>query len=88
MNYLYLTKKFHAKALLADHGLFVVPAGAVESWILGLTKGPEWDNNWLEKLEPPTEQDFDNNNWWGFNKWAFINKIATWINDPNRKGLN
>ena len=70
---------------LADHGLFIVSTGALESWIPELTKGPEWHNGWLEKVGDPAVNNF--NSWWGLNKWSFMQKIAEWINGPNRKGV-
>ncbi|WP_296246381.1 AAA family ATPase [uncultured Stenotrophomonas sp.] len=38
-------------ALLAGHGLFVVPRGSLESWLpLGVKKGSEWNRRALEQL--------------------------------------
>jgi len=70
---------------LSNYGLFVVPTGALESWIPGLKKGPEWHNGWLKNVGDPAVDSF--NSWWGLNKWSFMHKIAEWINDPNRKGV-
>lgn len=81
------TKKFID--LLAEYGLFIVPIGELESWIPELPKKPNtslsWDNDVFQKLGTPEESDF--NDWWGLNKWSFMNKIAMWINDSNRKGV-
>ncbi len=80
---------------LASYGLFVVSVGALENWIPSnqtqeewkpkLAKGSEWEEGWLDEMGQPEENDF--NVWWGLNKWSFINEVAEWIKDPNRKGM-
>ena len=70
---------------LAEYGLFIIPTGELESWIPELNKGSDWDNNWLEKMGKPVAEDFDIQQ--ELNKWGFMQKIAEWIDDPNKKGV-
>lgn len=75
---------------LSDYGIFVVPNGALESW-LGYLDVTVSKKDWLkcafERLgdnpeDPmyvhPIKDDV----------WAFMEKIAAWVADPNRKGMH
>ncbi|MCF5876232.1 ATP-dependent nuclease [Aeromonas veronii] len=74
---------------LADYGLFVVPNGELESWLLQLGvsgHGPNWLVEVFEKMgEDPTSNDYlkpiDGD------VWLFIEKIARWFENPRRKGI-
>lgn len=81
-----------ARALLrnvADFGIFVVPGGAVESWLAQLgasgTKGA-WLSNIFELMgTDPASADYvmpANND-----VWAFLREINAWLRDPHRQGL-
>lgn len=73
----------------AEYGVFVVQRGELEKWLPELTvpgKGTEWTVAMLEKLgsDPanpgyvqPTTEDV----------WAYLRKVASWVMDPQRKGL-
>ena len=74
---------------LAKYGLFVVPFGELESWLknLGVQKRKsDWLIDIFDKMgsDPqspeyihPTDDDV----------WAFMRKVAAWINDPSRRGI-
>jgi hypothetical protein len=74
---------------LNEYGIFVVPGGELESWLLNLETnghGPSWLINIFEKMgeDPdtdgflrPTEDDV----------WKFIFEVKSWLVNPNRKGI-
>jgi ABC-type branched-subunit amino acid transport system ATPase component len=74
---------------LGEYGLFVVRNGELESWLPGLGAnghGPAWLISAFEQMgeDPegaeylhPTDGDV----------WGFVAGVATWLNDPNRKGI-
>ena len=74
---------------LADYGLFVVPNGELESWLMFLKAtghGPNWLVEIFEKMgeDPgaegylkPSEDDI----------WNFIEGITKWFFNPRRKGI-
>jgi hypothetical protein len=74
-------------AELATVGIFVVPTGELESWLpaLGVTNKQRWVTDMLVRLGakgtgtyvPPGEGDV----------WAFVEGVAAWTNDPQRRGL-
>jgi energy-coupling factor transporter ATP-binding protein EcfA2 len=88
------SQKRKAKSLfkeLAKYGVFVVDVGELESWLpsLDLTKSRGkggWIVKAFEKLgsSPDTEAYVTPGK---TDVWAFMDKIAAWINDPNRLGL-
>lgn len=75
---------------LAKYGIFVVPVGALEGWLesLELSRGDKakWIVKAFDKLGvrpgrgtyvPPGEDDV----------WEFMDRVAAWIDDPERLGL-
>lgn len=74
---------------LAKYGLFIVPKGELESWLsyLNVTgHGSEWlvnifdaigDTEEAKSYLQPGEDDV----------WHFIDKIAKWVNNPNKEGM-
>ena len=74
---------------LAEYGIFVVPNGELESWLLPLEAsghGPSWLIEIFEKMGEDPESprylmpESDN-------VWAFMQKLKTWLGNPNRKGI-
>jgi hypothetical protein len=79
--------------LIADleaRGIFVVPVGELECWLPTLGGGVSNKAKWIVRIfqslgsNPsapsyvrPTNGDV----------WAFVDRVASWITDPNRKGL-
>ncbi|QDV16452.1 hypothetical protein Pan153_10810 [Gimesia panareensis] len=76
---------------LADYGLFVVESGELESWLqyLGVPKsghGPSWLIEIFEKMgEDPDNTDYVSPD--SDDVWAFIDNIAAWFKNPERKGI-
>ncbi len=77
------------RASLAEYGVFVVPGGAVESWLshLGITGAKK---EWLpsvfarmgtDKSVPEYVQAAEGD------VWDFVSSIGAWISDPSRKGM-
>lgn len=74
---------------LAEYGLFVVPNGELESWLLSLNAtghGPNWLIQIFEKMGEdsnlgtyikPDESDV----------WTFIEEIGKWFLNPAKKGI-
>ncbi|ABC30027.1 predicted ATPase [Hahella chejuensis KCTC 2396] len=74
---------------LSDYGLFIVPNGELESWLLELNArghGPSWLVEVFEKMgeDPASEGYLKPSNG---DVWAFIEKIAGWFDNPKRKGI-
>lgn len=74
---------------LGEYGIFVVPGGELESWLLALGAsghGPTWLINIFERMgEEPETSNFlkpDEND-----VWAFMAIVKAWLIDPNRKGI-
>ncbi|MCF6363509.1 MAG: ATP-binding protein [Gammaproteobacteria bacterium] len=74
---------------LSDYGLFVVPNGELESWLMGLEAsghGPSWLVEIFEKMgEDPESQDYLKPS--EGDVWSFIDGISKWFFDPRRKGI-
>jgi len=74
---------------LSDYGLFVVPTGELESWLMDLeasSHGP----NWLVKIFEKMGEDPESGNYLKPSEgdvWAFIEGISKWFLDPKRKGI-
>lgn len=74
---------------LAEYGIFVVPHGELESWLMSLGAtghGPTWLINIFEKMGEDSDlpeyikpEDGD--------VWEFIGRIKHWLIDANRKGI-
>jgi len=74
--------------ILADYGMFIVPTGEMESWLSNLGVGGHGPD-WLIKIFSKLGSDKTDPNYIKSSKvdvWQFIDKIATWTDDPNRKG--
>ncbi|MBB1321888.1 MULTISPECIES: ATP-dependent endonuclease [Shewanella] len=74
---------------LADYGLFVVPNGELESWLMGLSAsghGPSWLVEIFEKMgEDPLSENYLKPEY--NDVWRFIDSIAAWFLNPRRKGI-
>ncbi|MBO2591810.1 ATP-dependent nuclease [Shewanella algae] len=74
---------------LSDYGLFVVPNGELESWLLELKvsgHGPNWLVSIFEKMgEDPMSEHYIKPS--QGDVWGFIEKIAHWFEDPRRRGI-
>lgn len=74
---------------LKEYGIFLVPVGELEMWLKGLDvngKGPSWLIKIFEKMgSDPSDSDYikpaDDD------VWFFIREIASWVDNPNRKGV-
>jgi predicted ATPase len=71
------------------YGLFTVRSGELESWLkhLGATgHSPEWLIKMFEKMgEDPSDQHYVNAG--DDDVWSFMDRVAAWLQDPNRKGI-
>ena len=74
---------------LAEYGLFVVPNGELESWLLNLeatSHGPNWLIQIFEKMgEDPSSGEYIKPD--DGDVWAFIEKIEKWFLNPLKKGI-
>jgi predicted ATPase len=74
---------------LSDYGLFVVPAGELESWLKALEiqgKSTEWLIKIFEKMgEDPTSLTYVRPA--ADDVWAFLGHIRNWMTNPIRKGI-
>ncbi len=74
---------------LSDYGIFVVPNGSLESWLNNLgVKGSkeQWLGLMFEKLgDDPASLSYVHPG--KGDVWEFLEKIAVWTSDPNRKGM-
>jgi hypothetical protein len=65
---------------LAAYGIFLVPVGELERWmgdrVAGASKGA-WLQRAFDAMRQPESGDV----------WDFVRAIATWIHDPNRRGM-
>jgi hypothetical protein len=74
---------------LREYGIFVVPGGALESWLSNLGAnghGSTWLMNVFERIGTnPDEGDYlfpgDGD------VWDFVRAIALWIENPVRRGM-
>lgn len=76
-------------AQLRIYGIFVVPAGELESWLksLGATgHGPSWLIDMFEKMgEDPASHGYVRPS--SDDVWGFLGEVRKWLVDPNRKGI-
>jgi energy-coupling factor transporter ATP-binding protein EcfA2 len=74
---------------MAEYGIFLVPVGTLECWLrpLGIAgKGTRWTTRMLERLGAEPAAD----DWVGpetDDVWAFLDRIAAWVDDPDRRGI-
>lgn len=74
---------------LAEYGIFVVPSGAVESWLqaVPLSRGK---STWLATVfeamgEDPASPDYVKPA--SDDVWDFVGRIANWVRNPLRRGV-
>lgn len=74
---------------LAEHGVFVVPSGEIESWMPELNvsgHGPGWLVRMFEKMGTnPADTGYvrpDSNG-----VWQFVERVGRWLRDENRRGM-
>ncbi|HEY0025949.1 MAG TPA: ATP-binding protein [Longimicrobium sp.] len=76
-------------ANLSEYGIFLVPAGELECWMpeLGVGgHGPEWLTQVFQKMGmDPSDDVYQRPGQGGV--WKFMQRVATWIADPRRKGM-
>ncbi len=81
----YVTSFENLSGVLARFGLFIVPNGALESWLSSPEIDPKkesWFGEILEKIGSETEgQNYEED------VWKFIQDCVGWLNDPNREGM-
>ena len=74
---------------LADYGLFVVENGELEYWLkhLGVGgHGPNWLVKIFEKMgEDPSQYSYVKPS--AGDVWEFVQKVRTWLLNPNRSGI-
>jgi hypothetical protein len=77
---------------LGTYGIFLVPVGELERWLadLGLPQGSDRKQHWLptifEKMgNDPAHPDYVHPK--QGDVWGFIEKIGSWLADPNRRGM-
>lgn len=74
---------------LKEYGIFVVPGGALESWLPDLGAdghGSNWLVSAFEKMgTSPDEEGYLSPS--QGDVWDFVRNIASWISNPNRKGM-
>ncbi|GAA5556624.1 hypothetical protein Asch01_01328 [Acinetobacter schindleri] len=74
---------------IAEYGLFVVPNGELESWLLNLeatSHGPNWLIQIFEKMgEDPNSGTYIKPD--DSDVWAFIEEIGKWFLNPWKKGI-
>jgi hypothetical protein len=74
---------------LAEYGIFVVPGGALESWLRSIGGGfPK--HEWLEKIFEAMGEDPDSSSYLKpamGDAWEFLTNVGKWLVDANRKGM-
>jgi hypothetical protein len=76
-------------ANLSEYGIFLVPAGELECWMpeLGVGgHGPEWLTQVFQRMGmDPSDDVYQHPGSGGV--WKFMQRVASWIADPRRKGM-
>lgn len=76
-------------ASLSEYGVFLVPYGELECWLPELEvggHGPEWLTQVFARMgTDPGEPGYQRPT--GGGVWRFIQRVATWIAEPRRKGM-
>lgn len=74
---------------LAEYGVFLVPTGELECWLPELEvggHGPEWLTQVFARMgTDPSDPHYQRPT--GGGVWRFIQRVATWIAEPRRKGM-
>jgi hypothetical protein len=76
---------------LAEYGVFLVPVGELECWLLPLQRGPyqgkvEWLIQTFQAMgEDPTSPTYIRPA--ADDVWAFIGEIKSWLHNPRRLGI-
>lgn len=74
---------------LSEYGIFVVPGGELESWLLHLEvgrHGPSWLIGIFEKMgEDPADEEYVKPT--DDDVWLFLSIVKKWLIDPSRKGI-
>lgn len=72
---------------LASYGLFLVPVGELEKWLVqfGLTNKQTWVTDMLARLGVAGGPAYVEPG--AGDVWGFVEKIATWIENPMRLGI-
>lgn len=74
---------------LSEYGVFLVPYGELECWLPELEvggHGPEWLTQVFARMgTDPGDRGYQKPTTGGV--WRFIQRVATWIADPRRKGM-
>jgi hypothetical protein len=79
----------HLLEELEKYGLFIVPGGAMESWLPQYGSNAH-GSNWLTNLFDQIGQHEGDSNFLrptNTDVWAFMSRIAKWVNDPHRLGV-
>lgn len=74
---------------LEEYGLFVVPNGEIETWLSSLGVSGH-GTDWLIRMFSVLGSDPNDTNYVNPSSgdiWDFMDRIGTWTNDPNRKGI-
>lgn len=76
-----------ALQVLSSYGLFVVSVGELEKWLrqLGLTNKQTWVSDMLVRLGSRGDAAYVTPG--SGDVWDFTEGIATWLNDPDRRGM-
>jgi hypothetical protein len=70
---------------LKEFGIFIIPNGAVESWLKNLgiqTEKKAWLIDVLQKIEDESIQPEQGD------IWQFISEVSTWISKKDRLGMH
>lgn len=74
---------------LAEYGLFVVPGGELESWLISLGAtghGPQWLIDIFERMgEDPDDPAYVKPT--NIDVWHFLGLVRKWLYEPKRKGI-
>jgi len=72
---------------LASIGIFPAPAGELESWLsqFGCTNKQTWVTDMLERLGAPDDPAYVHPG--PGDVWEYIERVATWLENPQRRGM-
>jgi len=76
---------------LAAYGVFMVPAGELEQWLPGLSRGVcQNKSEWLVQTFQAMGEDPDDSAYLRpatDDVWAFVGSIRSWLHNANRLGV-